>query len=53
MEDGQLVWDQRVLLLDDIAKNVASIVPCREILYEAGATAVQGVALGRVIVDTR
>ncbi len=53
VEDEELVRGQRVLLLDDIAKSGASLVACREMLYEAGAETVQAVALGRVIVDAR
>ncbi|MGI4789005.1 MAG: ComF family protein [Janthinobacterium lividum] len=51
LEDKALVQCRHVLLLDDIAKSGASLVACREILQEAGAEAVQAVALGRVIVD--
>jgi hypothetical protein len=37
-----------VLLLDDIARSGASLRACREMLYEAGASLVQPVALARV-----
>ncbi len=50
VEHKELVAGQRVLLLDDIAKSGASLVACRDLLYEAGAEAVQAMALGRVIV---
>ena len=49
-EHQELIVGQRVLLLDDIAKSGASLVACRELLYEAGAETVQALALGRVIV---
>lgn len=51
VEEAHLIRGCRVLLLDDIAKSGASLVACRELLLEAGASAVQAVALGRVIVD--
>ena len=51
VKDTKLVQGQRVLLLDDIAKSGASLITCRELLYEAGAEQVQAVAIGRVIVD--
>ncbi len=38
-----------VLLLDDIARSGASLRACEGLLYEAGATLVQSVALGRVV----
>lgn len=50
VEEAHLIQGRRVLLLDDIAKSGASLVACREMLLEAGASAVQAVALGRVIV---
>lgn len=46
----ELIADQTVLLLDDIAKSGASLMACRDLLLEAGATAVQMCALGRVVV---
>jgi hypothetical protein len=49
-EGAERVRGRRVLLLDDIAKSGASLVACRELLREAGAEAVQALALGRVIV---
>lgn len=49
IEDDRLIQGRRVLLLDDIAKSGASLIACREMLLEAGAAAVQAVALGRVI----
>ena len=49
VEEAHLVRGSRVLLLDDIAKSGASLVACRALLLEAGAAAVQAVALGRVI----
>lgn len=50
VEHPELVAGRRVLLLDDIAKSGASLVACRELLLEAGATVVQAMAIGRVIV---
>lgn len=50
VEEAGLIQGRRVLLLDDIAKSGASLVACRELLLEAGASVVQAVALGRVIV---
>ena len=50
VERPELVQDRSVLLLDDIAKSGASLVACRELLLEAGASAVQAMALGRVVV---
>lgn len=50
VEEAHLIQGRRVLLLDDIAKSGASLVACREMLLEAGASVVQAVALGRVIV---
>lgn len=47
----ELVRGRSVLLLDDIAKSGASLIACREMLYEAGAAAVQALALGRVTAD--
>jgi hypothetical protein len=41
--------DRPVLLLDDIAKSGASLVACRELIQEAGATPVQALALARVV----
>lgn len=49
VEEAHLIQGRRVLLLDDIAKSGASLVACREMLLEAGASVVQAVALGRVI----
>ena len=46
----ELVQGRAVLLLDDVAKSGASLVACRELLLEAGASSVQAVALGRVVV---
>lgn len=51
VEETHLIQGRRVLLLDDIAKSGASLIACREMLLEAGADAVQAVALGRVIFD--
>ena len=45
------VQGRAVLLLDDIAKSGASLVACRELLSEAGASVVQALALGRVTID--
>ncbi len=50
LEHAELVAGRRVLLLDDTAKSGASLIACRELLAEAGAEAVQAMALGRVIV---
>jgi len=50
VEEAEIIQGRRVLLLDDIAKSGASLVACRELLLEAGASVVQAVALGRVIV---
>ena len=50
VEEAGLIRGRRVLLLDDIAKSGASLIACRELLLEAGASVVQAVALGRVIV---
>ena len=50
VEDAHLVAGKRVLLLDDIAKSGASLMACQQMLFEAGATGVQAMALGRVIV---
>jgi phosphoribosylpyrophosphate synthetase len=52
VENPQLVAGRRVLLLDDIAKSGASLLACRELLLEAGATVVQAMALGRVVVGS-
>lgn len=52
VENPHLISGRRVLLLDDIAKSGASLMACREMLIEAGATLVQAMALGRVIVGT-
>ena len=49
VESAHLIAGRPVLLLDDIAKSGASLVACREMLLEAGASVVQAVALGRVI----
>lgn len=49
VEETELIQGRRVLLLDDIAKSGASLVACREMLLEAGASVVQALALGRVI----
>ena len=46
----ELIQGRSVLLLDDIAKSGASLIACRELLYEAGAVLVQAVALGRVVI---
>jgi hypothetical protein len=46
--DPERVAGMSVLLLDDIARSGASLRACREILYEAGASVVQSVALARV-----
>ena len=51
VENPHLVAGRSVLLLDDITKSGASLMACRELLLEAGATLVQPMALGRVIVD--
>ena len=50
LEHPERVSEKKVLLLDDIAKSGASLMACREILREAGASVVQALALGRVIV---
>jgi hypothetical protein len=50
IENAHLVASKRVLLLDDIAKSGASLLACRDMLHEAGASLVQAMALGRVIV---
>lgn len=50
IEEAEWIQGRGVLLLDDIAKSGASLVACREMLLEAGASVVQAVALGRVIV---
>ena len=50
VEEAALIEGRRVLLLDDIAKSGASLVACREMLLEAGASVVQAVALGRVVI---
>ena len=50
VEHSELIKEKRVLLLDDIAKSGASLVACRDLLLEAGASEVQAMALGRVIV---
>lgn len=42
------ITGRQVLLLDDIARSGASLRACREILYDAGATLVQSLALARV-----
>jgi phosphoribosylpyrophosphate synthetase len=47
----ELIQGRPVLLLDDIAKSGASLVTCRELLSEAGASTVQALALGRVTVS--
>lgn len=51
LENASLIEGKSVLLLDDIAKSGASLMACKEILYEAGAVLVQPMALGRVIVE--
>ncbi|MES2461286.1 MAG: phosphoribosyltransferase, partial [Armatimonadota bacterium] len=48
-ECGEKIAGKRVLLLDDIAKSGQSLLACRAMLYEAGASFVQAAALGRVI----
>jgi phosphoribosylpyrophosphate synthetase len=53
VENPHRVEGKRVLLLDDITKSGASLLACREMLYEAGATLVQAMALGKVIVAAR
>lgn len=50
VENPHIIQDKRVLLLDDIAKSGASLIACREMLLEAGATLVQAMAIGRVII---
>jgi hypothetical protein len=45
----EIVRGKPVLLLDDIAKSGASLMACRELLLEAGAGAVQALALARVV----
>jgi hypothetical protein len=50
VENAPLVEGKRVLLLDDVAKSGASLMACREMLYEAGASVVQAMAIGRVII---
>ena len=49
VEEAHLIQGRQVLLLDDIAKSGASLVACRELLLDAGASSVQALALGRVI----
>ena len=49
LEHPELVQGKRVLLLDDIAKSGQSLLACRIMLYDAGATVVQAACLGRVI----
>jgi phosphoribosylpyrophosphate synthetase len=49
VEHPELIAGKRVLLLDDIAKSGQSLLACRQMLYEAGASLVQAAALGRVI----
>ena len=48
-ENAELFAGKSVLLLDDIAKSGASLIACRELLLDAGAAAVQAMAVGRVI----
>jgi hypothetical protein len=50
IEHPERVAGQRVLLLDDVAKSGASLLACQDLLYEAGASRVQAMALGKVIV---
>lgn len=52
VENPSLIEGRKVLLLDDVAKSGASLIACREMLLEAGATVVQAMAIGRVIIDT-
>jgi phosphoribosylpyrophosphate synthetase len=49
VERPELIEGRRVLLLDDVAKSGQSLLACRQLLYEAGASVVQAAALGRVI----
>jgi phosphoribosylpyrophosphate synthetase len=51
VEHAELIQGRSVLLLDDIAKSGASLMACRQLLLEAGASVVQPLALGRVIVS--
>ncbi len=51
VEDVELVTGKSVLLLDDIAKSGASLMACRQILLDAGASVVQPLALGRLVVS--
>jgi phosphoribosylpyrophosphate synthetase len=53
VENLAAVQGRRVLLLDDIAKSGASLLACRELLYEAGAERVQAMALGQVMARGR
>ncbi len=45
----ELIQGRPVLLLDDIAKSGSSLMACRDLLLEAGAAAVQALALARVV----
>jgi hypothetical protein len=49
LEHPEIIAGRPVLLLDDIAKSGQSLLACRAILYDAGASVVQAAALGRVI----
>jgi hypothetical protein len=51
VETPELVQGRAVLLLDDIAKSGASLMACRQLLLDAGASVVQPFALGRLIVN--
>ena len=50
VENPHLIAGKRVMLLDDIAKSGVSLIACRELLSGAGATVVQAMALGQVVV---
>ncbi len=49
VQNVELIAGRNVLLLDDICKSGASLVACRALLYQAGATLVQAAALGAVL----
>jgi hypothetical protein len=51
IEQSELFQSLPVLLLDDIAKSGASLMACRQLLLDAGASTVQSLALGRLIVN--
>lgn len=49
VEHQEMIEGRSVLRLDDIAKSGRGLLACWEMLLEAGATEVQSMALGRVI----